>query len=49
LVERCHEAGVKIIPWTVNSEKDLKYLMGLGVDGVITDYPNLYNKVVENP
>jgi len=45
LVERCHQAGVKIIPWTVNTEKDMKYLIELGVDGVITDYPNLYQKV----
>lgn len=45
LIERCHEAGVKIIPWTVNTEKDMKYLIELGVDGVITDYPNLYQKV----
>lgn len=41
LVDRCHEAGVKVIPWTVNSVKDLNYLLGLGVDGVVTDYPNL--------
>ncbi|WP_448635907.1 glycerophosphodiester phosphodiesterase family protein [Pedobacter panaciterrae] len=47
LVERCHEAGVKIIPWTVNSIKDMKYLIGLGVDGVVTDYPNIYKKVLE--
>lgn len=42
LVDRCHEAGVKIIPWTVNSVKDFKYLLNLGVDGIVTDYPNLY-------
>lgn len=47
LVDRCHEAGVKIIPWTVNSVKDMKYLMDLGVDGVVTDYPNIYNKALE--
>jgi glycerophosphoryl diester phosphodiesterase len=41
LVERCHEMGVKIIPWTVNSSKQIKYLRDLGVDGVVTDYPNL--------
>jgi glycerophosphoryl diester phosphodiesterase len=41
LVDRAHEAGVKVIPWTVNSVKELKYLLGLGVDGVVTDYPNL--------
>jgi glycerophosphoryl diester phosphodiesterase len=45
LVDKCHEAGVKIIPWTVNSVADLKYLIGLGVDGVITDYPNLMGQL----
>ncbi|HMI05661.1 MAG TPA: glycerophosphodiester phosphodiesterase family protein [Pedobacter sp.] len=48
LVDRCHESGVRIIPWTVNSAKDLKYLIGLGVDGVVTDYPNLYKKVLDD-
>lgn len=48
LVDRCHESGVKIIPWTVNSVKDMKYLIGLGVDGVVTDYPNLYKKVLDD-
>ena len=48
LVERCQGAGVKIIPWTVNSVKDMKYLIGLGVDGVVTDYPNLYQKALED-
>lgn len=47
LVERCHKAGVKIIPWTVNSVKDMKYLIGLGVDGIVTDYPNIYKKALE--
>lgn len=42
LVDRCHEAGIKIIPWTINSTKEMKYLIGLGVDGVVTDYPNLF-------
>lgn len=45
LVDRCHEMGVKIIPWTINSVKEVKYLMSLGVDGVITDYPNLIGQI----
>ena len=45
LVDRCHELGIKIILWTVNTVKDLKYFMSLGVDGVITDFPNLMNQV----
>jgi glycerophosphoryl diester phosphodiesterase len=45
LVDKCHAAGVKIIPWTVNSLKTLEYLIGLGVDGVITDYPNIMGQM----
>jgi glycerophosphoryl diester phosphodiesterase len=45
LVDRCHEARVKIIPWTVNTVKDMKALIALGVDGVVTDYPNIYQQV----
>ncbi len=45
LVDRCHEMGIKIIPWTVNTIKDLKYFMSLGVDGVITDFPNLMSQI----
>jgi glycerophosphoryl diester phosphodiesterase len=47
VVDRCHAAGVKIIPWTVNTAKDMKYLINLGVDGVITDYPNQYTRVMQ--
>jgi len=45
LVDKCHAAGVKIIPWTVNSVSELQYLINLGVDGVITDYPNLMGQL----
>lgn len=37
----CHDKGIKVIPWTVNKKKDMKKLTELGVDGIITDYPNL--------
>jgi len=45
LVDRCHAMGIKIIPWTVNTLKEIKYFMSLGVDGVITDYPNLMSQI----
>lgn len=44
LVDRCHAMGIKIIPWTVNSTKEIEYFKNLGVDGIITDYPNLMQK-----
>jgi glycerophosphoryl diester phosphodiesterase len=43
LVKQCHDAGIQIIPWTVNDKAEMTRLKNLGVDGIITDYPNLYD------
>jgi glycerophosphoryl diester phosphodiesterase len=40
LVRTCHQKGIKVIPWTVNDPTDMKLMIQLGVDGIITDYPN---------
>ncbi|TPE46433.1 glycerophosphodiester phosphodiesterase [Pontibacter mangrovi] len=42
LVEAAHAQGIKVIPWTVNRLKEMRRLKSLGVDGLISDYPNLY-------
>lgn len=42
LVDHCHEKGIKVIPWTVNTTAEIKSQVALGVDGIITDYPNLF-------
>ncbi|CAN5798414.1 glycerophosphodiester phosphodiesterase family protein [soil metagenome] len=42
LVKQCHDAGIQIIPWTVNDKAEMTRLKNLGVDGIISDYPNLY-------
>lgn len=41
LVERIHAAGKKVNTWTVTLEADVKRIIGLGVDGIITDDPAL--------
>ncbi|RZJ89777.1 MAG: glycerophosphodiester phosphodiesterase [Chryseobacterium sp.] len=41
MVEKCHLLGIRIIPWTINNKDDLDKVKALGVDGIITDYPNL--------
>jgi glycerophosphoryl diester phosphodiesterase len=41
LVKQCHDKGIKIIPWTVNTKEEITSLKALGVDGIISDYPNL--------
>ena len=40
MVRSCHNMGIKIIPWTVNEVSDMQKMIRLGVDGIITDYPN---------
>lgn len=42
LVKLCHKKGMKVIPWTVNDKKQIKKLRKMGVDGIITDYPDLF-------
>ena len=43
LVKKCHEKEIKIIPWTVNDQALIKKFRAMGVDGIITDYPDLFN------
>jgi glycerophosphoryl diester phosphodiesterase len=40
-VARAHHAGVSVVVWTVNREDDMRRLLEWGVDGLITDRPDL--------
>jgi len=31
---------VKVVPWTPNTVEEINHLLSMGVDGIITDYPN---------
>ena len=44
-IKKLHKQGIKVIPWTVNTVKAMKKLRRKGVDGIITDYPNLIEEV----
>lgn len=39
-VLKAKEAGYKIYTWTVNEPEDIARVKALGVDGIITDYPD---------
>ncbi len=41
VVERAHADEMLVIPWTVNESAEMERLRALGVDGLITDYPDL--------
>ncbi len=47
LIVRSHSQGMLVIPWTVNDTSEMKRLIDLGVDGIITDYPNDLLKLVD--
>jgi len=40
-VTDCHTQGIRIIPWTINAQADMDRLKGWGVDGGITDFPDV--------
>jgi glycerophosphoryl diester phosphodiesterase len=40
-VERCHARGIAVFAWTVNDREALERVLELGVDGVVTDDPDL--------
>ncbi len=43
VVEAIHKDGFKIYTWTVNKPEDIKLIKDLGVDGIITNYPERVN------
>jgi glycerophosphoryl diester phosphodiesterase len=40
LMQLAREKKIKVIPWTVNDPADIEKMMALGVNGMISDYPN---------
>ncbi len=47
LVEAVHARGMRLVPWTVNTLEEMERLKALGVDGLITDYPDLGRKLLQ--
>jgi len=45
-VRAAHGAGREVYVWTVNEEREMNALLDLGVDGLITNYPERLNRVV---
>ncbi len=45
MVKKCHDKGILITPWTVNTVAEMKAVKALGVDGIITDYPNYFREL----
>ncbi len=49
LLDQAHDAGLRVVPWTVNNPADIARLAAWGVDGLITDDPLLARAVLQAP
>jgi glycerophosphoryl diester phosphodiesterase len=47
IVRRAHELGMRVIAWTVNEPADIRRVVEMGVDGIISDYPDRARKELE--
>lgn len=47
VIAEAHALGLAVIPWTVNDPRDMECALALGVDGLITDRPDLLRSVLQ--
>lgn len=47
MVAQAHAAGLTVIPWTVDKPADMARLIDLGVDGIITNHPDVLRKILQ--
>lgn len=40
-VKNCHDRGIRVHTWTVNTEEQMQQMLDLGVDAIITNYPDI--------
>ena len=46
VVHLAHSMGLPVYVWTVNDPADMRYLSRMGVDGIISDRPDVLRRVV---
>jgi glycerophosphoryl diester phosphodiesterase len=46
LIRRAHERGLRVDVWTIDHEPDMRRLLGFGVDGIMTDRPDILTRVL---
>jgi glycerophosphoryl diester phosphodiesterase len=46
-IRAAHRQGLRVDIWTIDSEADMRRLLGYGVDGIMTDRPDVLAKLLE--
>ena len=47
-IAEAHEAGLRVVPWTVNATADMERLLALGVDGMTSDRPDVLRVLLQS-
>jgi glycerophosphoryl diester phosphodiesterase len=45
MMQYAKDRKMRVVPWTVNALSYMKQLIGMGVSGMISDYPDLYKQL----
>ncbi len=46
-VSKARQQGTKVFVWTVNTEEQMERFLHMGVDGIVTDYPDRLIKILQ--
>jgi glycerophosphoryl diester phosphodiesterase len=46
-VRSAHQLGVRVDVWTINTEPDMRRVLGYGVDGIMTDRPDILAQLLQ--
>ena len=49
MLEEAHQLGLKVYVWSVDSPGDMRRLKEMGVDGIITNRPDILKSIVGLP
>jgi glycerophosphoryl diester phosphodiesterase len=44
---KARQQGIKLLVWTVNTEEQMEHFLNMGVDGIITNYPDRLIKILQ--
>jgi glycerophosphoryl diester phosphodiesterase len=47
IVKEAHRHNMAVMYWTVNEETEMRRLINMGVDGIITDRPDLLKQILD--
>jgi len=46
MVDQLHNAGFKILTWTINDKNQAKQFIEMSVNGIVTDRPDIILKII---